>query len=109
MVFLFKEEGGLRTEDGLFNEAFGVFSISDPSCKKESTENFFLWDSGVLISGILIPLGEQSLFKTSSEGPQLGKEFVRSVEPSSMKSFLHSMFGIAVILLRMEQGDFSLE
>ncbi|KAK8717020.1 hypothetical protein V6N13_044304 [Hibiscus sabdariffa] len=98
MVFRFNEEGGLKTEDGLFLiEASGVFSkvVSFES----GTENtFFLWVSGV--EGELIWIRCNASF---DEFEQPGSSL------SFISDFLLSVLGIAWTLLRMGNGDLELE
>lgn len=100
------EEGGFKTEDGLFNVASGVFSKA--SFKSEPENNFFFWLSGVLIVGIVIVLDELLWTNTSLEGNKLSGSFVRQLG-SLFISLLHSALGIAITLLRMEDGDLVLE
>lgn len=100
------EEGGFKTEDGLFNAASGVFSKA--SFKSEPENNFFFWLSGVLIVGIVILLDELLWTNTSLEGNKLSGSFLRQLG-SLFISLLHSALGIAITLLRMEDGDLVLE
>lgn len=106
MVFRFTEEGGFNTEDGLFKEASGVFSKVS---SKSDDDNFLFLASGVPTIGIFIGLEELVWFTTSSEEFELSGPFAESANSPFIKSFLHSALGIAVTLLRMEDGDLLLE
>ena len=99
------EEGGFKTEDGLFNVASGVFSKAS---FKSEPENFFFRPSGVLMLGMVIVLDESLWANTSFELNKLSGSFVRQLG-SFIISLLHSALGIAITLLRMEDGDLVLE
>lgn len=109
MVFLFKEDGGFNTEDGLFIAPSGVFS--KVSFESETDEMFFFWALGVLSKGAVEGLDELIWCNASSGECELPGSFVRGIGSSFsfIKSFLHSALGIAITLLRMHDGDLDLE
>lgn len=86
MVFLFSEEGGFRTEDGLLVSASGLLTKSSFTSKLK--DNFF-WDSGVLISGIVMGV----------------RELVSEFDGSSANSFRLSTLGRARTLFLSDEGD----
>ena len=104
MVLLFREGGGLRTEDGLSDAASGVFCNSCPAFRNIPGFLFFP-DSGVLNSSTSVRAGEgESIFISLEEQRSSSLSF----DPdwaSSVNSFLHSMLGCAVTLFRIEVGD----
>lgn len=100
MVFLFSEEGGFRTEEGLLISASGVLSKACFTSKLK--ENFFFWDSGVLISGIVMGVWElASHAKLERVLSSLPFEF----DGSSENSFRLSILGSALTLFRIDEGD----
>ena len=109
MVFRFNEEGGFNTEDGLFIAALGVFS--KVSFESEIDENFFFWASGVLGKDAVVGLDELIWCNASSEEYELPGCFIRPIGSSFsfINNLLLSAVGIAITLLRMEDGDFELE
>lgn len=106
MVLRFTEEGGFNTEEGLFREASGVSSNASFVSKDGI---FFFWASGVLMIGIFLGSEELIWFSTSSELYALSEPFANHPGSPFVKSFLHSVLGIAITLLRTEDGDLMLE
>ena len=90
MVFLFSEEGGFRTEEGLLVSASGVLT---KSCFTSKLKDNFFWDSGVLISGIVMGVRE------------LVSSLLFEFDGSSANSFRLSTLGRARTLFLSDEGD----
>lgn len=108
MVLRFTEEGGFNTDDGLCTATSRVFS--EGSVESEIDEIFLFWASGVVTIGISMGLDELVLGTDgSSELCKLLGVFDKFVFSCSFISWLSSVLGIAITLLRLEAGGAEVE
>lgn len=111
MVFLFKEEGGFKTEDGLFIAGSGVCSNRLVSLVSEfDATNFFLCPSGVLSKdAVVVVIGCDGELTPIWCNGSFDESVLLLSSLSSIHTFLLSVLGIAFTLLRMLDGDLEVD